>query len=111
MQIKDILKNLFLLLDNYADGACALNLGGMDLNGNDQMNELSEVIIEVEKEMLRRSPILVVRVSPQTPARILDSVIDFELFKIGQPTFYGEIPCRNAVMGREFQKMRQRASR
>ena len=98
--IKDILKNLFLLLDNYADGACALNLGGMDLQGNDQMNELSGIVIQVEKEMLRRSPILVIRTNPRTPADILDSVIDYELFKIGQPSFYGEIPCRKAVMGR-----------
>jgi len=97
---KDILKNLFLLLDSYGDGACALNIGGMDIDGQDVMNELSQLLIEVEKEMALRAPILAVRVTPDTPEEILDELIDFELFKIGQPTFYGEIPCRQAVMTR-----------
>jgi len=99
-EIKDILKHLFRLLDSYGDGACAMNLGGMDIDGNDMMNELSELLIEVEKEMCLRAPIVAVRVSPKTPERILDSLIDFDLFKIGQPTFYSELPCRKAVMGR-----------
>lgn len=99
-QIKAILKHLFLLLDSYGDGACALNLGGSDLNGNTLYNELSKVFIEVEKDMALRSPILVMRISPDTPDEILDSVIDFDLFKIGQPTFYGELPCRKAVANR-----------
>lgn len=94
---KNVLKNLFLLLDSYGDGACALNIGGLSADGHDQMNDLSELLIEVEKEMRLRSPILVVRVHPDMPQSILDSVIDLSLFQIGQPTFYGELPCREAV--------------
>lgn len=99
-EIKGILKQLFLLLDSYGDGACALNIGGMDIKGQDMMNELSEVLIEVEKEMSLRAPIIAVRVSPKTPDRILDTLVDFDLFKIGQPTFYNESACRKAVMER-----------
>lgn len=98
--IKNYLKNLFLLLDSYGDGACALNIGGMDEEGHDQVNELSRLLIEVEKEMRLSSPIFVTRVNPNTPDDILDQVIDIKLFSIGQPTFYGEIPCRNALMDR-----------
>ncbi len=97
---KDCLKNLFRLLDSYGDGACALNIGGMDAEGRDQMNELSELIIETEKELCLRAPLLVVRVHPGMPERILDSLIDEKLFQIGQPTFYGELPCRRAVANR-----------
>ena len=101
-EIKDILKQLFLLLDSYGDGACTVNIGGMDMDGNDMMNELSEILIQVEKEVHLRAPILAVRVNPNTSDEILDSLIDFDLFKIGQPTFYGELPCRKAVMEREI---------
>jgi len=95
--IKDILKNLIIYLNTYGDGACALNIGGMDENGCDEMNELSRLIIEVEKEMLLPSPILTPRINPNTPEDIIDSLIDLKLFRIGQPTFYGELPCRNAL--------------
>ncbi len=99
-EAKEILKNLFLLLDSYGDGACAMNIGGMDAEGNDQINDLSRLLIEVEKEMLLRAPIFAVRVTPEIPEDVLDSLIDFDLFKIGQPTFYSELPCRKAVAKR-----------
>lgn len=96
-EAKEILKQLFLLLDSYGDGACALNLGGFDENGNDMCNELTDLFIEVEKEMARRSPIIAFRINPKTPDSVLDKLIDFDLFKIGQPTFYSELACRTAV--------------
>lgn len=99
-EVKEILKNLFVLLDSYGDGACAMNIGGMDAKGRDMINDLSKILIEVEKEMLLRAPIFAVRITPDTPKDVLDSMIDFDLFKIGQPTFYGELPCRQAVAGR-----------
>lgn len=97
---KAILKNLFVLLDTYGDGACAMNIGGMDADNNHMINGLSRLLIEVEKEMLLRAPIIAVRVTPDMPEDVLDALIDFDLFKIGQPTFYGELPCRQAVAGR-----------
>lgn len=99
-EAKDILKNLFLLLDSYGDGACAMNIGGLDENGNDILNDLSKVLIEVEKEMRLCAPIFAVRVTPNMPEEVFDSLIDAELFKIGQPTFYGELNCRKAVADR-----------
>lgn len=94
------MRNLFLLLDSYGDGACALNIGGQDADGNDMMNEFSELIIGVEKQLRLRSPILAARISRNTPDRIMNMLIDYKLFSIGQPTFYGEETCRKAVAGR-----------
>ncbi|MBQ4575637.1 MAG: hypothetical protein IJA85_10670 [Clostridia bacterium] len=99
-EAREILKNLFLLLDSYGDGACAMNIGGMDAEGKDMMNDLSKLLIEVEKEMSLRAPIFAVRITPETPEDIFDSLIDFDLFKIGQPTFYGELSCRRAMTDR-----------
>jgi len=96
-ELKAYLVNLYRLLDSYGDGACALNIGGMDENGNDQMNELSLLLIEVQKELRLRAPILAARVHPAMPADILDSLVDPALFTVGQPTFYGELPCRRAM--------------
>lgn len=98
--MKACLKNFFLLLNAYGDGACALNVGGLDSDGKDQINDLSVLLIEVEKEMCMASPILAVRVHPEIPEEILDEVIDRKLFCIGQPTFYGELPCREAMVER-----------
>ncbi len=99
-EAREILKQLFLLLDSYGDGACAMNIGGLDAKGNDMLNDLSLLLIEVEKEMTLRSPIFAMRVHNNMPDEVLDSVIDFNLFKIGQPTFYGELPSRKAVAKR-----------
>ena len=96
-EVKAILKNLFLLLDSYGDGACAMNIGGEDEEGKCLINDLSILLIEVEKEMLLRSPIFTLRVTPNTPDSVLDELVDFNLFKIGQPTFYGELTCRKAM--------------
>lgn len=98
--MKSILKNLFQLLDSYGDGACALNVGGVDAEGREMYNELSWLLLEVEKETALRAPIFAARISPNTPEDFFDALIDFELFRIGQPTFYGEMPCRRAVAGR-----------
>ena len=99
-EAKAILKQLFRLLDTYGDGACALNIGGMDANGNDQMNDLSRLLIEVEKELCLRAPIFAVRVTPNMPNDVLDELIDPALFSVGQPTFYGEESCRRALLTR-----------
>ena len=99
-EMKAILGNFFVLLDSYGDGACALNIGGADADGNDMTNALSYLLLETEKETALRAPIFAVRVHDGMPEDYLDSLIDFDLFKIGQPTFYGEIPARTAVAKR-----------
>ena len=99
-EAKAILKNLFILLDSYGDGACALNVGGADAQGKDMCNALTRLLLEVEKECALRAPIFAVRVTPEMPSELMEKLIDFDLFKIGQPTFYGEMNCRRAVRDR-----------
>lgn len=98
----EILKFLFTLLNNYGDGACALNIGGLSYEGEDLMNELSELIICVEKESALCSPIIAARISEKTPDKILEQLVDDNLFKIGQPTFYGEEICRKSTETRNI---------
>lgn len=99
-EAKAILKNFFYLLNTYGDGACAMNIGGSSSDGAHQYNELSKLLIEVEKEVASLSPIFAVRVTPDMPDDIMDSLVDLDLFKIGQPTFYGENTCRRSMLDR-----------
>lgn len=99
-RVKEYIKSFFVYLNLYGDAACALNIGGMDKNGNDEMNGLSALLIETEKELQLASPLLAARINPKTDDEMIDSLIDYKLFGIGQPTFYGELPCRRAVMER-----------
>ncbi len=93
----EILKNLFMLLNLYGDGACALNIGGLNFDGEDMMNELSERIIRTERETASCSPILAARISEKTPDKIMEQLVGNDLFEIGQPTFYGEEVCRRSM--------------
>lgn len=90
-EAKKIIHNLYRLLNSYADGACMLNIGG------DTYNELSELIIECQKEFSMPAPILGVRIDRNTPERIWNMLIDEKLFSMGQPTFYGEEACKKAL--------------
>lgn len=95
-----LLRQLFRMLDTYGDGACAMNIGGMDERGNDQFNELSLLLIRIEKELCLRAPIFAVRVHEKMSEEVLDSLMDHKLFSVGQPTFYSEENCREAVARR-----------
>lgn len=88
---KKIIHNLYELLNSYADGACLLNIGPA-------YNELSELIIECQKDFAMPAPILGARVDQHTPEKIWNALIDEKLFSMGQPTFYGEKSCVNALM-------------
>ena len=92
-EAKTLLCTFFQLLDSYGDGSCALNLGS-------DYNELSELILEVEKTVKLRSPIIAARMSKNTPPKIWEKFVDRELFKIGQPTFYQEENCIQSVAHR-----------
>ena len=93
---KKIMHNLYRLLNAYADGACMLNIGG------DTYNEFAEFIIECQKEFSMPAPILGVRIAENTPERIWNMLIDEKLFSLGQPTFYGEETCKNALRERSI---------
>ncbi len=90
-EAKRILHQFYLLLNSHADGACLLNVGG-------EYNELSELIIECQKDFSLPAPILGARVTKSTPERIWNMLIDEKLFSRGQPTFYSEEACINALI-------------
>lgn len=85
----ELLGAFFHLLDSYGDGSCALNLGT-------QYQEMTELILEVEKKEKLRSPIIAARMSDDCDI-FYDKLIDQSLFQIGQPTFYGEASCKAAM--------------
>lgn len=88
---KKIIHNLYELLNSYADGACLLNVGA-------EYNEFSKLIIECQKEFAMPAPILGARVDENTSEEIWNLLIDEKLFSMGQPTFYGEKSCINALV-------------
>ena len=90
-EAKSILRNFYELLNSYADGACLMNVGT-------PYNELSELLIECQKEFSLPSPILGARINAETPEYIWNALIDEKLFSMGQPTFYGEDACVNALV-------------
>lgn len=98
--VKAAFYQFFRLLNSYADGACALNLGGADAAGESMYNELSMLLLEYEKEWRFPGPIFTVRVARNTPDEVMDALVDPVLFGIGQPTFYGEENCRRALIHR-----------
>ena len=88
-----LVSEFFKTFDKYGDGSCALNIGP-------DFNEMSEVLLKVEKSVKLRSPIIAVRMAKNTPDEIYDKYVDRELFQIGQPTFYGEESCNAAMVYR-----------
>ncbi len=90
-EAKQILYHFYMLLNNYADGACLLNIGAT-------YNELSELIIECQREFSMPGPILGAKISENTSEKIWNMLIDEKLFSMGQPTFYGETACINALV-------------
>lgn len=90
-EIKSILKNFYELLNSYADGACLMNVGPV-------YNEFSEFLIECQKDFALPAPILGARIDTNTPEHIWNALIDEKLFSMGQPTFYGEDACVNALV-------------
>lgn len=90
-EIKGLLKNFYELLNSYADGACLMNVGPV-------YNELSELLIECQKDFAMPAPILGARVDGKTPEYIWNALTDEKLFSMGQPTFYGEAACVNALV-------------
>ena len=100
-EAKRILHNLYELLNSYADGACLLNVGA-------EYNEFSKLIIECQKEFAMPAPILGARVGETTPGEIWDLLIDEKLFSMGQPTFYGEKSCINALVEKGLPEDRAR---
>lgn len=98
------LGDLFLKLNGFGDAACAVNLGGVDRDGNDLFNPLSEMIIRTTRKLHLPSPIIAAHVHSEIPDAIIDQLVDPALFSIGQPTFYGESSCQEALVKRGVSK-------
>lgn len=77
-EAKKILHHFYLLLNHYADNACLVNIGG------EEYNELSELLIECQKEFNLPAPILAARITDETPQHIWEQLIDETLFTRGQ---------------------------
>ena len=99
-QLEAVLSDFFLKLNRYGDAACAVNLGGVDSTGKDMFNDLTRLIVKVATGLQLPSPILAARIHPGISQEDFDSLTIPELFRIGQPSFYGEFSCRHALLER-----------
>ena len=95
-----ILVDFWLKLNRFGDAAIAVNLGGQGAEGQDQFNELTELMVEVSTALPLPAPLLAFRVHQKTTDEQLTSVLVPELLTRGQPTFYGEEACREALRRR-----------
>ena len=94
-ELGGVLADFFRLLNGFGDPACTINLGPAE-----RTNPLSRLIVEVVKRLKLPSPILAARIQPNTPEDWFDLLTDPGLIEIGQPTFYGENSCREALRRR-----------
>jgi len=94
------LSDFFVALNRFGDAACNINIGGCDASGQDQFNALSRLILKVASQLQLASPILAIRVHSGTTDEVFDLALCPELLRIGQPTFYGEQPCKAALIER-----------
>lgn len=101
-ELSDQLAAFFRKLNTFGDPACALNIGPAVAGDDDEdcFNPLSRLIIEMVKLLKLPSPILAARIHPDIPDKIFDLFLDPALFELGQPTFYGEMSCREALRRR-----------
>ena len=91
---------LFAKLNRYGDPACAVNLGGGDADGADQLNDLSRLIVAIVRQRRAPAPILAARIHDGLAGADFDRLTEPGLLRISQPTFYGEEPCREALRRR-----------
>jgi len=100
--IKKYIKNVYTLLDNFGDGSCAVNLGGLSYEGEDQYNKLSDLFLDCELEMNLRSPLIAMRMTKKSSDDLWMKIVDPRLFSIGKPAIYNEEACRQAMMYRNI---------
>jgi len=100
------ISDLFRKLNGFGDAACAVNLGGVDKDGGDLFNPLSEMIIRTAKQLSLPSPILAAHIHSEIPDTVVNQLVDPTLFAMGQPTFYGESSCQEALIKRGVSRAR-----
>ena len=92
--------DFFLKLNRYGDASGALNLGGVDAHGHDLFDDLTRLFIRVAAKLQMVAPILAAHIHPGLRREDFDLLTAPELFRIGQPSFYGEFSCRKALLQR-----------
>ena len=90
----------YRLLNTFGDAACAVNLGGLGADGEDLFNPLSRLLVTVARDQRWPAPLLTARIHDGLAPDDFDLLCDPRLAAIGQPTFYGELPCRAALLKR-----------
>jgi formate C-acetyltransferase len=100
VDLKHSLRDFFLKLNGFGDAACTVNLGGLDAQDHELFNELSALIVETATELALPAPILAARLHDRFPDDAFAALLNRRLVAIGQPTFYGERPCREAMIRR-----------
>jgi len=73
--------------NTYTD-FCLINLGGVNPDGSDAVNELSFVLLDVIEEMRLLQPSSMVQVSRQNPDAFLDRAIRIVKTGFGQPSIF-----------------------
>lgn len=99
-EVVAILVQMYRMLNNYDGNDCAISVGGVDENNCDATNELSYLMIKAEKITKLPSPLFTAKINANTPKEFMRELVSKELFEIGQPSFYSEEQCRNAVAAR-----------
>ncbi len=67
---------------------CLINVGGVDENGRDAVNELSYLILDVVEEMRLLQPGSMVQISKKTPQRFLQRALRIVKTGFGQPSIF-----------------------
>ena len=88
-EAKFLLCEFFKTFDRYGDGSCAMNFGP-------EYNEMTDLLLDVEKTVRLRAPIIATRMTSDSD-QLYDALLDPVLFEIGQPTFYSETACKRAM--------------
>ncbi len=73
--------------NTYTD-FCLINLGGLDENGNDAVNELSYEILDVIEEMRILQPSSMVQISKKNPDEFLKRALKIIKTGFGQPSIF-----------------------
>ncbi len=73
--------------NTYTDFAL-VNLGGVKADGNDAVNEMTFLLLEVIQEMRLLQPSSMVQISKKSPDRFIHKTLDITRTGFGQPSFF-----------------------
>ncbi len=95
---------VFYMNDEYYSQADAgyptwqiLSIGGVDSDGNDACNELTDIILDVASDLRIAQPVAL-RVTPDTPEEIWHKAIWMNQQGMGNPAFYNDVTAQKMVI-------------